>query len=103
MTTLPDGALDAAVPAFTKIYNATATPPITVALDAMQAALEAAAPVIVAAERMRLSVLMTESFNALDNETRAALAPMMLRWAAAATDDPEHLSYIATVLDRGGE
>jgi hypothetical protein len=103
MTGLPDGAMDAAVPAFTKIYNRTPAPTIAEALDAVQAALEAAAPVIVAAERERLARVMREGFEVLDNDTRATLAPMMVRWAAAITDDPAQLSDIAALLDRPGE
>jgi hypothetical protein len=66
--------------------------------------LEAAAPHIgaaaVAAERERLVSLSWKGFKALDNETRAVLSAMMVRWAAAMTDDAAVLGDIAALLDK---
>ena len=50
------------------------------------------------AERARITALMREGFERLDNETQAVLAAMFVRWAAAITDDPGILREIAELI-----
>lgn len=55
---------------------------------------------VLLAERQRYAAKMEKAFWALDDQTRAVLAAMMARWAAAATEDLEVLGDLARAMDR---
>jgi hypothetical protein len=54
---------------------------------------------VAAAEQRRIAGLLHKGYGALDNDTRAVLAAMFVRLAAAVTDDQEILAEIARLLD----